>query len=67
MNIVSVLLNVIFSLLGTAYLIYGKKSERWNFAIFGAILIFWPYFFSNIWIEFLGGAGLIFAPFITDF
>ncbi len=67
MDAISITLNIIFSLIGTAYLIYGKKAERWNFGVFGAVLIFWPYFFSNVWIDFLGGVILIALPFLVDF
>ena len=67
MDPVSITLNVVFSLVGTAYLIYGKKAERWNFGVFGAVLIFWPYFVSNLWINFLGGVVLTALPFLIDF
>ncbi|BBB32685.1 conserved hypothetical protein [Thermotomaculum hydrothermale] len=67
MDPVKITINLIFSVLGMAYFIYGKKSERWNFIIFGAVLTFWPYFFSNIVIEIVGDIVLAIAPFLLDF
>ncbi len=63
----SIILNLISSTIGLAYFIYGKKSERWNFIICGAILMFWPYFISNLLIELLGDIVLLGVPFFVDF
>ncbi len=67
MDPVKILLNIVFTTVGFAYFLYGKKSERWNFIVFGAILAFWPYFFSNLLIEIAGDIILAVLPFIVDF
>ena len=63
----AILFNIIASVLGAAYFIYGKKAERWNFIICGALLMFWPYFFSNVWVEFAGDIVLAAIPFLVEF
>ncbi len=67
MNPLSIMLNIVFSCIGIAYFIYGKKSERWNFIVFGGILCFLPYFFSNPWVEIPVEILFSILPFFVEF
>jgi hypothetical protein len=57
-------LGMLFGAVGTGYLIYGKRQYSAVFAIAGALLVLYPYFFSSALSIVLIGAALIAAPFV---
>jgi hypothetical protein len=63
---VSLLLNLMFSAIGSGYLVYAKKQYSARFAIFGALLAVFPYFVENVLLMVLIGAALAAAPFVMD-
>lgn len=53
---------IIFSGIGFAALIYGKKQSSFKPMIIGGVLLVYPYFVSNIWL--LYGIGLVLTAFL---
>ncbi len=59
-----IFLLLLFNLIGTAYVIYGKKINNYLFLLTGVVLIIYPYFVKNpVWVVILGVILTIF-PFI---
>ena len=59
-------LSLIFGSVGTGYLLYAKKTYNATFAITGALLIVYPYVFSNALAILAIGVLLAIAPFVID-
>lgn len=59
-----ILLNILFSSVGFAYFIYGKKNQNFVFIFDGLILCVFPYFVSSVTITLVLGLLLIIFPFI---
>lgn len=59
----NLLLSVIFGMIGTGYLIYGKRAEHWSVFLVGAALCAFPYFISDPLAVMLVGAVLTLTPF----
>jgi len=51
---------------GTGYLVYAKRQYSAHFAIAGALLIVYPYFFSSVAALLAIGAALAAAPFAYE-
>ncbi len=58
--------NILFGAIGSGYLIYAKRQYSGPFAIAGALLVIFPYFFSSAIAMLLVGALLAAAPFAVD-
>jgi hypothetical protein len=58
----SLFLGLLFGSIGTVYLIYGKRQSSPMYLIVGAILIVYPYLFSNAILVFLAGVILTAIP-----
>ena len=62
MNATTLFLGVIFSSIGLAYFIYGKRQKMTVPFITGIILMIYPYFIENITLLSLIGIILILVP-----
>ncbi|MGZ5476025.1 MAG: hypothetical protein ACXW3E_00245 [Thermoanaerobaculia bacterium] len=60
------LLDLFFSSIGGAYLIYGKRQHSVPFLIPGFVLCIYPYFVSNMLVCALLGVALIATPFVYE-
>ncbi len=58
-------LGMLFSLLGAAYFMYGKKQSDIEFLFAGIALIGYPYFVGSAVVMGLVGIALIAAPFLA--
>ncbi|MEA2336982.1 MAG: hypothetical protein QOE82_989 [Thermoanaerobaculia bacterium] len=56
-------LGLLFGSIGTVYLIYGKKQSSVIHIVVGAILLVYPYLFTNAILIFIAGAVLTAIPF----
>jgi len=56
-------LGLLFGSIGTVYLIYGKRQSSIIHIVVGAILLVYPYLFSNAILIFIAGAILTAIPF----
>ncbi len=56
-------LGLLFGSIGTVYLIYGKRQSSPIHLVVGAILIVYPYLFSNALLIFLTGVILTAIPY----
>lgn len=65
MDAAYIFFTIIFSVIGMAYCVYGKKNNPY-FLIFGLFLLIFPYFVSSFSLFMLTGIGLILIPFILD-
>jgi hypothetical protein len=54
---------LLFGSIGTVYLIYGKRQSSVIHIVIGAILLVYPYLFSNAILIFIAGAILTAIPF----
>jgi hypothetical protein len=54
---------LLFGSIGTVYLIYGKRQSSVIHIVVGAILLVYPYLFSNAILIFIVGAILTAIPF----
>ena len=59
----SILVGTIAGLIGSGYLVYGKKQRKVAPMISGALLIVYTYTTDNVWVLLLGGIALCAAPF----
>jgi len=59
----TILLGLLFGSIGTVYMIYGKRMASPLHIIVGAILIVYPYLFSNALLVFLAGVILTAIPY----
>ena len=53
-----------FSLVGLAYLRYGKKNQKWPVFFCGLALLIYPYFIYEVTLIVALGLGLSLAPFV---
>jgi hypothetical protein len=60
------ILGLIFSSVGTGYLVYAKRQHNGIFAIAGALLCLYSYFLSNPIAIFVIGVGITTAPFAIE-
>ena len=58
----TLLLGLIFGAIGSAFIFYGKKEQDALILITGFLLAICPYFFSNVIVVLLIGAGLSMVP-----
>jgi Ni,Fe-hydrogenase I cytochrome b subunit len=61
---VSFFLDLLFGAIGSGFMLYGKKQYDGVFAVFGLLLIVFPYFVSNAILTLLIGAALTAAPLV---
>lgn len=61
----SLFLSCLFSLIGTAFFIYGKKQSEFGFLGAGGLLMIYPYFVSGTWMMVILGVLLTAAPFVV--
>jgi hypothetical protein len=54
---------LLFGSIGTVYLIYGKRQSSVIHIVVGAVLLVYPYLFSNAILIFIAGAILTAIPF----
>jgi len=54
---------LLFGSIGTVYMIYGKRQSSSIHIVVGAILIVYPYLFSNAILVFLAGVVLTAIPY----
>jgi|APDOM4702015159_1054818.scaffolds.fasta_scaffold124871_2 hypothetical protein len=59
-------LNILFGAIGSGYLVYAKRQYSARFAIFGVLLMVFPYFISSAIGTLLAGAALMAAPFVME-
>ena len=62
----SFFLALLFGAVGSGYLVYAKKQYSGRFAIFGILLVVFPYFVSNALATLVVGAVLAAAPFVME-
>lgn len=60
----NLLLTSLFSLIGFAFFIYGKKQTEFTFMAAGGLLMVYPYFVTGVWLVVLIGTLLTAAPFL---
>ena len=54
---------ILFSTIGFAAFVYGKKAASWRPMAVGALLMVYPYFISEIWLLYAIGCALCAALF----
>jgi len=59
----TLLLGLLFGSIGTVYLIYGKRQSSPIHLVVGAILIVYPYLFTNAILVFVAGVILTAIPY----
>lgn len=59
----SLFLGLLFGSIGMIYLIYGKRQSSVIHIVVGAILIIYPYLFSNTLLVFIAGVILTAIPY----
>jgi len=59
----SLFLGLLFGSIGMVYMIYGKRQSSVMHIVVGAILIIYPYLFSNTLLVFIVGAVLTAIPY----
>jgi len=59
----SLFLGLLFGSIGVVYMIYGKRQSSVLHIVVGAILIVYPYLFSNPLLVFIAGAILTAIPY----
>ncbi len=57
-------LNIIFSAIGSAYLLYGRRQYDVPFLVAGFVLCIYPWFVSNTTITAIIGVIVTAAPFV---
>ena len=55
----NILAGIIFGTIGYGAFSYGRKLELWQPIAIGLSLMIYPYFFSNLWLVWGIGAGLL--------
>jgi hypothetical protein len=58
-------LSLIFSVIGAAYFLYGKKQSEITFMLAGGCLTFYGYFVPGVPLIILVGFVLVAAPFVA--
>ena len=59
----SLFLGLLFGSIGMVYMIYGKRQSSVIHIVVGAILIIYPYLFSNTLLVFIAGVILTAIPY----
>jgi len=59
----SLFLGLLFGSIGMVYMIYGKRQSSVMHIVVGAILIIYPYLFSNALLVFIAGVILTAIPY----
>ncbi|HEX3577762.1 MAG TPA: hypothetical protein VHY33_04285 [Thermoanaerobaculia bacterium] len=59
----SLFLGLLFGSIGMVYMIYGKRQSSVLHIVVGAILIIYPYLFSNALLVFIAGVILTAIPY----
>jgi hypothetical protein len=59
----SIFLGLLFGSIGTVYMIYGKRQSSVMHIVVGAILLVYPYLFSNAILILITGAILTAIPY----
>jgi hypothetical protein len=59
----SIFLGLLFGSIGTVYMIYGKRQSSVMHIVVGAILLVYPYLFSNAILILITGAILTAVPY----
>jgi hypothetical protein len=59
----SLFLGLLFGSIGMVYMIYGKRQSSVMHIVVGAILIVYPYLFSNTLLVFIAGVILTAIPY----
>ncbi|MBV8546911.1 MAG: amino acid transport protein [Acidobacteria bacterium] len=59
----SIFLGLLFGSIGTVYMIWGKRQSSVMYIVVGAILLVYPYLFSNAILIFITGAILTAIPY----
>lgn len=57
-------ISLLISVLGSAYLLYGRKQMEMSFVTAGLALMGYSYFVSSLWLAGLIGLGIAAAPFV---
>jgi hypothetical protein len=65
MDSAQLFLSLFMSVVGAAYMLYGKKKPSIPFFVAGLILSFAGYFVESFWWTLAGFAGLCAAPFFV--
>jgi hypothetical protein len=60
---VTLLFGLLFGSIGTVYMIYGKRQSSVIHIVVGAILVVYPYLFSNAILVFAAGVILTAIPY----
>jgi hypothetical protein len=55
----SLLLSIFISLIGAALLLYGRREARGPHIIVGLVLVVFPYFVGNLWLELVIAGALL--------
>ncbi len=63
-NTTALLLSVVFSAIGAAYFLYGKRQQQVVPLLSGLVLCVFPYFITNTLAMLLVGGALLAAPFL---
>jgi len=63
MDMTTILISVLFGLVGTGFVMFGKSSGQLVPIGAGVALMIFPYFISNIILMLIVGAALMAAPF----
>lgn len=63
MTVASMFLAVLFGSIGFGFFLYGRKQRAVVPLVCGLVLMFVPYFISNVWVLFLAGAVLVAIPY----
>jgi hypothetical protein len=59
----SIFLGLLFGSIGTVYMIWGKRQSSVTHIVVGAILLVYPYLFTNAILIFITGAILTAIPY----
>jgi hypothetical protein len=62
----AIFFGVLFGAIGSAYMLYGKKTTSVSYAVCGVLLIVYTYFLDSAWAIVLIGAILIAVPIAKD-
>jgi hypothetical protein len=62
----NLILGLLFSSVGTGYLVYARRQHSPIFAVTGVLLIVYPYVISNAFLIFVIGAAIAAAPFVLE-
>jgi len=52
---------ILFGLIGTVALMYGKRMQEWKPMVIGAVMVIYPYFVSQTWLIYVIGCMLCVA------